>query len=806
MKNLFIAVLLMYLANDTSAQLVSYNNLNFVPETTPPYVAAVQAATAKSGYSLIWQDEFEYTSLSQLNTKWDTPNISDVGSGVYFRTTSSTTAFVTNDWGTKSIRMYVNRLATPYQGCDYEGGFLTSKTHFIMGYYEARIKLSNGRGAWPAFWLFGNNGWTSGEGGPNYAGSYNEIDIMEAGPDKSFSKHTTWSGHAWHYNSQGGAVSDSYAENLGRNSVYYSGDKDLGEEYHIYGLEFTATSLTYYLDGVIIGTVTGNQAFIDKLKKQAMWVAFDNGIETTFEDHTTPSSNYFDIDYVRIYKKNPTIAVASHTCTSGNNITLVASNPDWYAGLPSGKSIAYQWTINAPVPPNVTIVGSSTSNTVTLSNPGNAAFSLTCTTHVYYPDWYVSSSSISSTIEHEILSTTFQYPNIFSNVFNIGTPQCNGSQISVTVTGVTNPPGGMWQLWYTDANGFINGQPLQYGYGTSITFNNLQLGIQYAVTRGTWDACTPWSFTQKNFKVSLSDFNVSAVTCTVNWNKFQFTCTALNNITGASWYLYPCDAYGNVNPFSTPVVGSGLSYTFNNLNPDSYYKLFRNEQSNCSGSGSSTSKVIYVPDFTLDPYFESAVYPDPFSVNFTVTGYNPITSPLYWWGIYNSNSSGDPLSQYGAFQSGTSCSFGPANGYNLYDGNYYLLVHAAYGDCSLWNWRGHLILNNTRQGGPTVIQEVELDSSQIAMMQSQLVLDSSGNHFQALRCYPNPSSGTVNLELPASEYQFKIEVYNQVGELVVEDITNKTQYSMDLKSMASGLYYIKVYNDYEIYTDIIIKE
>lgn len=773
------------------AQTVTYNGLEFIPETTPVYVPATQAAMAKPGYTLIWSDEFEYTSISQLNTKWNLPSYAVPGIDTYHQVVASTTSFVTNDQNTKSIRLKANKLSPPHSsGMNWEAAQINTfgKKHFIYGYYEARIKVTNGQGSWPSFWLYGNNGFSNGEGGSSYAGSYNEIDIIEFMPTREYSKSGLHNGYSWHYDQNGVKIIDSYLDMVSLARTY-SGDMDYSEEYHIYGMDFTPTAVTFYVDNIIVGTIT-SPASIAKLRKNAMWLVLGTATNPDYIDYSTPSTHYMDVDYVRIYEKSSVLSLGSHTCTSGNITTLNAAAPEWFSTLPNGKTITYQWTVSGT---GVTISGASNTSTVTISNPNNVVFTASCQTTVTHPDWAVATatSTITQTV---IVTSTFQYPNnIFSNVFNIGVPQCVGSSIYVTATGVTNPPGGLWQLWNTDANGNFIGSPLQSGYGNNITFTGLQMNVTYAITRGVWDGCTPWSFVQKNFKATLSEFTLSSVTCTPNINKFQVTCTALNNIANATWQLWPCDANGVVPPNSTPVNGSGLSYTFNNLNPDSYYKIIRNEQSNCSGGGASTTKVFYVPNYTLDQSFDATVTGDPNSVNFTVTGNNAIPSLYSWWGVYNSNAAGDPLSQIGNMISGGSATFGPSNGYYLYDGSYYLLVHAAYSDCAPWNWKGYLIYNTLRQSGSEVVEEFELDSLQIAMLQNPF------------KCYPNPADDNLTVEVPPSSSGYRVDLVNSLGQTVLSSEFVESKFTLNLETYDPGVYILRVTDGVNNYTKTVIR-
>jgi len=45
------------------------------------------------------------------------------------------------------------------QCSSFVSGKMTSKKRFVLGYYEVRAKLTQGRGLWHAFWLLGDGNW-----------------------------------------------------------------------------------------------------------------------------------------------------------------------------------------------------------------------------------------------------------------------------------------------------------------------------------------------------------------------------------------------------------------------------------------------------------------------------------------------------------------------------------------------------------------------------------------------------------------------------------------------------------------------
>jgi len=134
------------------------------------------------------------------------------------------------------------------QHFDFVSGRINTrgKFDFKYGTAEARIRLSDGAGLWPAWWLLGDGPWPA----------TGEIDIMECVGDK------LWASAAVHgpgYSGAKGPVKKAYFEN--GNDV---------TQWHIYAVDWTPDSLTFKYDGRPVFTVA--KTFISPLGR---W-AFDN--------------------------------------------------------------------------------------------------------------------------------------------------------------------------------------------------------------------------------------------------------------------------------------------------------------------------------------------------------------------------------------------------------------------------------------------------------------------------------------------------------------------------------------------------
>ena len=101
------------------------------------------------------------------------------------------------------------------------------KKEFQYGRMEIRAKLPSGTGIWPAIWMLGQNFWT------NYWPACGEMDIMEYvgyNPNTVYSTVHTPSGYG------GGGSGSSMVVTT------------CEEDFHIYGMDWTSDSLTFYVD------------------------------------------------------------------------------------------------------------------------------------------------------------------------------------------------------------------------------------------------------------------------------------------------------------------------------------------------------------------------------------------------------------------------------------------------------------------------------------------------------------------------------------------------------------------------------
>lgn len=205
------------------------------PAPTPAPPAAPGSTLPPAGYVLAWSDEFDATALdtrrwtAESGTRREavvTPDAAQVKDGLLTITTST-------DGGT------------------HHTAFLTTQDTYLttFGYVEARIMFNDSPGEWCAFWLYSpTNGTPLGD--PATAGA--EIDMVE---------HRVTDQGGWT------ALRDMIAMNLnwdgyGSNEqnrqrvVPIGGNAPVQGAWHTYGVLWTDTSYTFYVDAVPLWTST----------------------------------------------------------------------------------------------------------------------------------------------------------------------------------------------------------------------------------------------------------------------------------------------------------------------------------------------------------------------------------------------------------------------------------------------------------------------------------------------------------------------------------------------------------------------
>lgn len=241
----------------------------------------------KKDMKLVWSDEFDYTGVPNT-TKWKYETGRNGGWGnneledYQDNTTKSTTAFVED--GHLKIKAF-------YDNGVWKSARMNSKQSWKYGYIEARLKVTNKRGAWPAFWMMPQK---SVYGGWPDSG---EIDIMENAPSTAGANNVFSSLHARGH----------FAEkpvSIGKNNF----GSNFGKEWHTFAISWDENKITCFYDDVAQETYYNDgKGYVNWPYDQEFFVilnlAIGGNLGGTGDAASLQSTGAeFLVDYVRVYQ------------------------------------------------------------------------------------------------------------------------------------------------------------------------------------------------------------------------------------------------------------------------------------------------------------------------------------------------------------------------------------------------------------------------------------------------------------------------------------------------------------------------
>jgi beta-glucanase (GH16 family) len=232
-------------------------------------------------FELVWSDEFIGDSGTAADAaKWTY----DLGTGnsgwgngeLQYYTNSSSNVFISD--GTLKIKVIKENVG----GSAYTSARLLPKGKFDFKYgkVEVSAKLPVGAGTWPAIWMLGadinTNTWPA----------CGEIDIMEHKGNDLNKIYSTL-----HYPGRFGGNADGNTLTIANATT----------SFHVYGLEWSATTIKMTVDGYVVHSVPNtasipfNHNFF-MLLNVAMGGSFGGTVDPNFTNAT------MEVDYIRVYK------------------------------------------------------------------------------------------------------------------------------------------------------------------------------------------------------------------------------------------------------------------------------------------------------------------------------------------------------------------------------------------------------------------------------------------------------------------------------------------------------------------------
>ena len=264
--------------NDMKKSLLTKALLTFsVIGTVFAFSNTVKAA---DNYELVWSDEFNGNYLD-TNT-WNY----EIGTGSWGWGNNEQQYYTDRNIKVSNGTMKITAKREDYGGMKYTSSRITTKNkkNFKYGKIEARIKMPKFKGVWPAFWMLGAN--QDSVGWPKCG----EIDIVEAINDENLVYGTL---HWFHDPGNNNADSGSSVAVANRT------------EYHVYGVEWTADKLRWYVDGKVYRTMDVSNDSFSEVRKE-YFVIFNMAIGGQWPGYDIDETAFpatMEVDWVRGYKK-----------------------------------------------------------------------------------------------------------------------------------------------------------------------------------------------------------------------------------------------------------------------------------------------------------------------------------------------------------------------------------------------------------------------------------------------------------------------------------------------------------------------
>ena len=233
--------------------------------------------TVTVNLSLVWSDEFN-TDGAPDPTIWGY----DLGAGGWGNNESQNYTNRPQNSIVQGGTLKINLIKENYSGSPYTSARLLSKDKYSFNYgrVEIRAKLPAGGGTWPAIWMLGSN--INSSPWP----SCGEIDIMEhLGNDLNKIYGTL------HYPGRFGGNADGGSRVISNATT----------EFHKYSLEWSATSISIYVDDLLIHSVTNTISLpFNKNFFFILNIAMGGNFGGTIDSAVTAAT--MEIDYIRVYQ------------------------------------------------------------------------------------------------------------------------------------------------------------------------------------------------------------------------------------------------------------------------------------------------------------------------------------------------------------------------------------------------------------------------------------------------------------------------------------------------------------------------
>lgn len=257
------------------------------------WIEIVPNGNPNPGRTLVWSDDFN--NINSANWTFETGGAGWGNNERQYYTNGQNASVQFDNQAGSNVLVLEARRENPanyncwYGRCEYTSTRMISrnKKSFQYGRIEARLKLPQTQGIWPAFWMLGNN-----IGQVNWP-ACGEIDIME---------HVGYEPTVTH----GALHGPGYSGNTPFAGTHYLGEY-VDVNYHVYAVEWDSNGIRWFRDNVQFYSVTRAQVqgYGNWVYDQPFFLLLNVAVGGNWPGSPNASSVFpqrMYVDYVRVYQ------------------------------------------------------------------------------------------------------------------------------------------------------------------------------------------------------------------------------------------------------------------------------------------------------------------------------------------------------------------------------------------------------------------------------------------------------------------------------------------------------------------------
>ncbi len=324
-----------------------------------------------------------------------------------------------------------------------------------------------------------------------------------------------------------------------------------------------------------------------------------------------------------------------------------------------------------------------------------------------------------------------------------------------------------WQV--IDGNGYIlNGIDNMQNVSVRFTKNKRTMTLKLTITDTEGN-----SSSRTKVITNRRDpyFFINQHMCSNSTNKTSLELIANNSNPGSEWYIYKCDVDGNIISDRIEVGWGESTYTFNNLEGNTYYKIYHGVWENNCSNWSQASRVYKTS--LLRSFNIKNIIKYPYHYRFSALAHDNEQETSHCWAIYNSDANGSMGSQIGNSQWSDSVSFD-----GLEYGDYYIIKHGVWNNCNSWKESRRLIYIPSRST-EFLTKNIDTNLEQV-------------NNSIYVNIFPNPASDIVLIV--SNKKMENLYLFSLSGKLIKKYKPNSMETKIECSDIQNGEYILLIIN------------